>query len=253
MLAATDNYTLEVIDRISLSLSASKIYSIEDTPSLRATAILPRNITEVRREITFYGVALLVLLCTLLAVAVFRWMVVKPIMGLKADISSISNAMVYSLRASIKNNDEIGTLSREFNSMLGIIESNNTELLRLNAIARQLPWPVQRQLSWPVDLIGSVQRKSDMAARYGSEEFLPVRPGTDVDAAMEIAASIQEQIIAAHIEHDCNPVDTGSRRAAETISDTSRAKHPPDNGCYHRPCNVATIFRLPALSLCSHR
>lgn len=56
---ASDNYTLEVIDRSSLS--ASKIFSIEGTPSLQATAILPRNITEVGREITFYGVALLVL------------------------------------------------------------------------------------------------------------------------------------------------------------------------------------------------
>lgn len=42
---ASDNYTLEVIDQSSLS--ASKIYSIKGTPSLQATAILPRNITEV--------------------------------------------------------------------------------------------------------------------------------------------------------------------------------------------------------------
>lgn len=279
--AASGHYTLEVIDQSSLS--ASKIYSINDTPGLRATAILPRNITEVGREITFYGVALLVFLCALLAVAllaVFRWMVVKPIMGLKADISSISNAMDYSLRASIRNNDEIGALSREFNSMLGMIESNNTELLRLNAeltskhqkvleiqgelqnanaelkrlsehdpltgLSNRLALEKKLEQAWEIlsrtgdpltvmladidhfkrynDRYGhqagddalkqvatilenAVQRKSDMAARYGGEEFLLVLPGTDVDAALEIAASIREQIIAAGIEHDCNPVE----------------------------------------------
>lgn len=278
---ASDNYTLEVIDRSSLS--ASKIFSIEGTPSLQATAILPRNITEVGREITFYGVALLVLLCTLLAaalLALFRWIVVKPIMSLKADISSISNAMDYSLRASIKNNDEIGALSREFNSMLGMIESNNTELLRLNAeliskhqkvleiqgdlqtanaelkrlsehdpltgLSNRLALEKKLQQAWEIlgrtgdpltvmladidyfklyndryghqagdqtlkqvaDILASaIQRKSDMAARYGGEEFLLVLPGTDVDAAMEIAASIRDQIIAASIEHDYNPVE----------------------------------------------
>ncbi|MCR8914880.1 diguanylate cyclase [Marinobacter panjinensis] len=279
--ASADTYTLEIIDRSTLS--ASKIYSIEGTPGLRATAILPREITELGKEITFYGVALLVFLCALLAVALlalFRWMVVKPIMGLKADISSISNAMDYSLRASIKNNDEIGALSREFNSMLGMIESNNTELLRLNAeltskhqkvleiqselqsanaelkrvsehdpltgLSNRLALEKKLKQAWEIlsrtgdpltvmlvdidhfkrynDRYGhqagddalkqvaailesAVQRKSDMAARYGGEEFLLVLPGTDVDAATEIAASIRERIIAAGIEHDSNPVE----------------------------------------------
>jgi diguanylate cyclase (GGDEF)-like protein len=132
--AAPDNYSLKVIDQSTLS--ASKIYSIEGIPALRATAILPRNITELGRDITYYGIALLILLCIALAaalLALFRWIVVKPIMSLRADISSISRAMDYSLRASIRNNDEIGALSREFNAMLQVIESNNTELLRLNA------------------------------------------------------------------------------------------------------------------------
>lgn len=277
--AGSDNYTLEVIDQGSLS--ASKIYSIENTPSLRATAILPRNITGAGREITFYGVALLVFLCTLLAMAllaVFRWMVVKPIMSLKADISSISNAMDYSLRASVNNNDEIGALSREFNSMLGMIESNNKELLRLNAeltskhqkvleiqdelqtanaelkrlsehdpltgLSNRLALEKKLEQAWEIlsrtgdpltimladidhfklyndryghqagdralklvaaALTDVAQRKSDMAARYGGEEFLLVLPGTDANAAMEIAASLREQVIAAQIEHDWNP------------------------------------------------
>ncbi|MBL3557279.1 MULTISPECIES: diguanylate cyclase [Marinobacter] len=279
--ASSDTYTLEIIDRSALS--ASKIYSIEGTPSLRATAILPRKITELGKEITFYGVALLVFLCTLLAaalLALFRWMVVKPIMSLKADISSISNAMDYSLRANIRNNDEIGALSREFNSMLGMIESNNTELLRLNAeltskhqkvleiqselqsanaelkrlsehdpltgLSNRLALEKKLEQAWEilsrtgdplsvmladidhfklyndryghqagdealkqvaVALTEAAQRKSDMAARYGGEEFLLVLPGTDTGAAMEIAASLREQVIAANIEHDYSPVE----------------------------------------------
>ncbi|KPP98166.1 diguanylate cyclase [Marinobacter sp. HL-58] len=277
---ASDTYTLKVIDQSALS--ASKIYSIEGKPVLRATAVLPRTITELGRDITYYGVALLVFLCTLLAaalLALFRWIVIKPIMSLKADISSISNAMDYSLRANIRNNDEIGALSREFNSMLGVMESNNSELLRLNAeltskhqkvleiqdelqaantelrrlsehdpltgLSNRLALEKKFEQAWEIlsrtgdpltvmladidhfklyndryghqagdealkqvaaILAGAIQRKSDMAARYGGEEFLLVLPGTGVDAAMDIAAAIQEQIRAANIEHDRSPV-----------------------------------------------
>jgi diguanylate cyclase (GGDEF)-like protein len=45
-----------------------------------------------------------------------------------------------------------------------------------------------------------------MAARFGGEEFLMVLPGTDIDAAMDIATSIHTRIRAARIEHDCSPV-----------------------------------------------
>lgn len=278
---ASGTYSLAIIDQSALS--ASKIYRIEGTPSLRATAILPRKITELGRDITYYGVALLVLLCLVLAaalLALFRWIIVKPIMSLKADISGISKAMDYSLRASIKNNDEIGALSREFNAMLGVIEENNTELLRLNAeltskhqqvlevqseiqaanaelkrlsehdpltgLSNRLALEKKLEQAWEIlsrtgdplsvmladidhfklyndryghqagdealkqvagTLTEAAQRKSDMAARYGGEEFLLVLPGTDTEAAMEIAASIREQIIAANIEHDCSPVE----------------------------------------------
>lgn len=276
----SDSYTFEIIDQSSLS--ASKIYSIEGTPSLRATAILPRNITELGREITLYGVALLVLLCALLAaalLALFRRIVVNPIMSLKADISSISSAMDYSLRASIRNNDEIGALSREFNAMLGMIESNNKELLRLNAeltskhqkvlevqselqaantelkrlsehdpltgLSNRLALEKKLEQAWEIlcrtgdpltvmladvdffklyndhyghqdgdetlkrvaDILAdAVQRKSDMAARYGGEEFLLVLPGTGVDDAMEVAATLRERILEARIEHSRSPI-----------------------------------------------
>lgn len=281
-LAASDDYMLQAIDRSALS--ASKVYSIEGTPSLRATVILPRNITNLGRDITFFGVALLVLLSALFATALlvaFRWMVVKPIMGLKADISGISNAMDYSLRANVRSSDEIGALSREFNSMLVVIESNNTELLRLNAkltskhqkvlemqselqsvnaelkrlsehdpltgLANRLAldkkleqtWDLLRRTGDPLTLMlvdidffklyndryghqagdeslkrvaailaDSVQRKTDMAARYGGEEFLVVLPGTSEHDAMDIAASLRQRIIAAHIDHESSPIET---------------------------------------------
>lgn len=277
---APDDYTLRVIDRSRLS--ASKIFSIEGRPSLRATAILSRDITGLGRDTTFYGIALLVLLCSVLAaalLAMFRWLIVKPIMNLRADISNISSAMDFSLRASNRNNDEIGALSQEFNALLAVIESNNSELLRLNAeltskhqkvlevqselqaantelkrlsehdaltgLSNRLALEKKLEQAWEIlcrtgdpltvmladidffklyndryghqagdealkrvaaVLAGAVQRKSDMAARYGGEEFLLVLPGTSADDAMDIAASIREQVIAANIEHDRSPI-----------------------------------------------
>ncbi|MBU2954078.1 diguanylate cyclase [Marinobacter sp. F3R08] len=279
--ADLNRYTVDIID--SSSLAASKIFSIEDSPSLRATAILPRKITQLGKEITFYGVTLLVLLCALLAAALlvlFRRIIIGPIMNLKSDISDISSAMDYSLRASISHNDEIGALSREFNAMIDLIESNNTELLRLNAelnskqqtllatqnqlqsanaelrnlsehdpltgLSNRLALETKLKQAWEIlsrtsdplcvmladidyfkhyndryghqagdealkqvaaSLSQAAQRKSDMAARYGGEEFLLVFPGTDRDAAMNIAASIRERILSANIQHESNPVE----------------------------------------------
>lgn len=275
-----NSYTIRAID--SDTLSASRIYSIDGIPSLRAITILPRNITGLGSDITFFGVALFVLLCLVLAamlLVLFRWFVVKPIMGLRADIANISSAMDYSLRASVRSNDEIGALSRDFNSMLSVIESNNTELVRLNdeltsehrrvlevrneleaanselkrlsendpltglsnrlALEKKLEqaWEILRRTCDPLTVIlvdidyfkpyndhyghqagdealrrvaavlaGTVQRKSDMASRYGGEEFLLVLPGTDSAAATDIAAAIREGIINANIKHEHSPV-----------------------------------------------
>jgi diguanylate cyclase (GGDEF)-like protein len=63
---------------------------------------------------------------------VFQITVVRPIRDLRTDIASITGSMDYSMRAQIRNQDEIGALSRDFNTMLGLIEANNQELKQLS-------------------------------------------------------------------------------------------------------------------------
>ncbi|MBS8239380.1 diguanylate cyclase [Marinobacter lipolyticus] len=129
-----DEYT---VSRISQdALSASKLYSVAGVPSLTVSATLPRSITRLGGEITQYAVALFIVLCILIVltlVVLVQRVVVSPIRSLRKDISAIATAMDYSLRTTIRNDDEIGALSREFNFMLELVESNNAALLHLNA------------------------------------------------------------------------------------------------------------------------
>ena len=129
-----DEYT---VSRISQdALSASKLYSVAGVPSLTVSATLPRSITRLGGEITRYAVALFIVLCILIVltlVVLVQRVVVSPIRSLRKDISAIATAMDYSLRTTISNDDEIGALSREFNFMLELVESNNAALLHLNA------------------------------------------------------------------------------------------------------------------------
>jgi len=134
--AATDtdnSYTVDIID--ASSLAVSKVFSIEGVPSLWATATLPRNITMLGREITYFGFSAMVVLSLFLAsalLAFFKWLFVRPITALRSDISHITNVMDYSLRTRVLSNDEIGTLSQEFNFMLARVEAKNAELMRLH-------------------------------------------------------------------------------------------------------------------------
>lgn len=129
-----DEYT---VSRISQdALAASKLYSVAGVPSLTVSATLPRSITRLGGEITQYAVALFIVLCILIVltlVVLVQRVVVSPIRSLRKDISAIATAMDYSLRTTISNDDEIGALSREFNFMLELVESNNAALLHLNA------------------------------------------------------------------------------------------------------------------------
>ncbi|TGN41000.1 sensor domain-containing diguanylate cyclase [Marinobacter confluentis] len=129
---ASGAYRIEAVD--DQTLRASKIMMIGGIPSLKTSVTLPRHITQLGSEITVYGISLFVLLTLFMSITLlllFRVLVIRPVMDLKQDISKISSAMDYSLRAQIRNEDEIGALSQEFNSLLGIIESNNTELKKL--------------------------------------------------------------------------------------------------------------------------
>ena len=152
-----DGYWINALD--SDTLVASAIFTIDGTPSLRAETILPRNITGLGKDITYFGVALFVLFCVVLAtvlLVLFRYFVVRPIMELRSDISNISSAMDYSLRATVRSNDEIGALSRDFNAMLTMIESQNTELQKLSeedpltGLANRLAFEKKLDQAWDI-------------------------------------------------------------------------------------------------------
>jgi len=115
-------------------LSATKILTVNNKPQLKASVTLERKIAQLGSEITLYSIsvfALLSLVLSTMLLFLFRTLVVRPILDLKRDISSISSAMDYSMRTHIQNEDEIGSLSREFNAMLSVVESNNEQLKKL--------------------------------------------------------------------------------------------------------------------------
>ncbi|MCY1247994.1 Phytochrome-like protein cph2 [compost metagenome] len=56
------------------------------------------------------------------------------------------------------------------------------------------------------------QRKTDLAVRYGGEEFAVLLPDTDIHGAMTIAEQIRRSVIDKHINH------TGSPNGYVTVS-----------------------------------
>ncbi len=50
------------------------------------------------------------------------------------------------------------------------------------------------------------QRHSGVAARFGGEEFSVILPDTELEAALEIAESIREAVVATNLPHPGNPV-----------------------------------------------
>lgn len=244
---SSEAYTIRALNEDQLS--ASKIMMVNDVPGLRVSTILPRDITRLGSEITVYGLALFVALSLLISITLlilFRVLVIRPILDLKNDIAKISGAMDYSLRAHIRNEDEIGALSQEFNSMLSVIESNNEELKKLTetdpltglfnrlALDKKLSqaWHILTRTGDPLAVMlididhfkayndhyghpagdeclrqisrilkAAAKRDADMVARFGGEEFMIVLPGTDADAALDIARGLLESVANAGIEH----------------------------------------------------
>jgi diguanylate cyclase (GGDEF)-like protein len=49
------------------------------------------------------------------------------------------------------------------------------------------------------------QRKSDLAVRYGGEEFAVLLPDTDINGALAIAGQIRRSVIDKHIIHSGSP------------------------------------------------
>jgi diguanylate cyclase (GGDEF)-like protein len=154
-----NGYQIRALD--DETLSASGQYQIDGEPVLRATTIVPRNITGLGNDITLFAIGLFVLFCVVLALILlllFRHFVVWPLTNLRVDIANISSAMDYSLRATVTSNDEIGALSKDFNRLLATIESQNNELKKrseidpLTGLSNRLALETKLQQAW--ELLG---------------------------------------------------------------------------------------------------
>lgn len=55
-------------------------------------------------------------------------------------------------------------------------------------------------------LINSMQRPSDLVARFGGEEFICIIPGSDSGSGKELAANIVERVFQTQIPHDKSPL-----------------------------------------------
>ena len=127
------DYRVKPID--DTQLMVERTLFIDEEPSLIASTTVTRTISQLGMDITQYGILLFVILGIAIAITlfiVFQITVVRPIRVLRTDIANITGTMDYSMRAQIRNQDEIGALSREFNAMLGVIEANNEELKQLS-------------------------------------------------------------------------------------------------------------------------
>jgi diguanylate cyclase (GGDEF)-like protein len=54
-------------------------------------------------------------------------------------------------------------------------------------------------------IAGTMQRHSDVAARFGGEEFAVILPGTDLETAVLVAESVRQAVITMNLPHSGNP------------------------------------------------
>jgi diguanylate cyclase (GGDEF)-like protein len=77
-------------------------------------------------------------------------------------------------------------------------------------------------------IAGTLQRPTDVAARFGGEEFAVILPNTELDTAVIVAESVRQAVITMNLPHSGNPngIQTISVGVAagvphETVSVTS--------------------------------
>ena len=71
----------------------------------------------------------------------------------------------------------------------------------------------------------TLQRHSDIAARFGGEEFAVILPASELDAALRVAESIRQAVFAMNLPHSGNPngVQTISIGVAAAVPDRNTA------------------------------
>lgn len=113
------------------SFTMSKTYFSNDQPVIRINTIFPGDITRnglnsityAMSTLFFIGVFSIVVVWVLLKITILA-----PISALSRQMLKISLKKDYTLRSEICRNDEIGLLTKEFNTMLSMIEQNNLDL-----------------------------------------------------------------------------------------------------------------------------
>ena len=76
----------------------------------------------------------------------------------------------------------------------------------------------------------TLQRHSDVAARFGGEEFAVILPDTELEAALSVAESIRQAIVKMNLPHSGNPA------GVQTISVGVAAAVP------HRNASVTSLL-----------
>jgi diguanylate cyclase (GGDEF)-like protein len=73
-------------------------------------------------------------------------------------------------------------------------------------------------------IANTLQRHSDVAARFGGEEFAVILPNTELEATLSVAESIRQALVKMNLPHSGNPA------GVQTISIGVAAGVPLRNG-----------------------
>jgi len=200
----------------------------------------------IHNQLLYLGIGVL-LLTLLLSIMLLRYLL-RPVEKLTHTASLIAEGN-YRIRAPVDTNDEIGTLARNFNTMVDRLEEQirtldlkvkeKTEALQELAITDPLTklfnrryfaevssqmFSLAKRESEPLsvimldidrfktindtyghlngdrviealaDVVRSTKRESDIACRYGGEEFVLLLPKTPLNGAVELAQRIRKAI-----------------------------------------------------------
>ncbi len=211
------------------------------------TVLIRSDLEESTERLDQYGgIALLVLLCSLLPALLlsflFRRSVAEPIVELANTARMVSENRNYSVRATpTGKRDEIAVLIDAFNNMLAQIQERDSELQsaraelerRVDERTRQLllanreleafSYSVSHDLRGPLEVISGFSYI--LAAEHGRE----------------LSASARESV---------QQIETASRRMAELIDDLLNLSRVSTTGMHHEQVDLSGIAREIADQLC---
>lgn len=131
-LSLDNDFVVSVINPDMLKIS--KYYFSNEKAVLKLSTDIPRDITKNGLKSIYVAVGFLFLIGFISLISVWfllKYIAVTPIQRLKSQMTLISNTGNYDHRAENISDDEIGELSRTFNTMIDIIEDDK-RILELN-------------------------------------------------------------------------------------------------------------------------